>query len=235
MFASSGASVVLSDVNANELDEAVSSVAALGSPAVGITCDVTCGDQIRHLVKSAKKRFAKIDILVMCAGIMHTGDLATLDEKDWRRVIDINLTGSFLAVKEVGSTLVEQGSGAIVLFSSVAGRGGRPHAAHYSASKAGILSLTKSAAMAFAPKVSVNAVCPGVFLTPMWDHIMEEHEQLEGAGGGKRYLEKATAGCLLQRTGDPKELAAAVAFFASDAASYITGQALNVDGGIEMD
>jgi NAD(P)-dependent dehydrogenase (short-subunit alcohol dehydrogenase family) len=125
--------------------------------------------------------------------------------------------------------------GSIVTLASVAARSGRPDAAHYAASKSALLSLTKSAAMAYAPTVRVNAVCPGIFLTPMWEAILADREAEFGAGAGQAYLDEVLSRVPLKRVGVAVELANVVVFLLSDLSAYITGQAVNVDGGLEMD
>ena len=170
----------------------------------------------------------------MAAGVFDTEPFATLTEAAWRRIIDVDLTGSFLITQAAGNALVQSGGGSIVLFSSVAGRSGRPLAAHYAAAKAGVLSLTKSASAALAPTVRVNAVCPGLFRTPMWDQIIAERDELEGPGAGQNWLDEVTSASLLGRAGEFSELAKAITFLLSDEASFVTGQAINVDGGLEF-
>lgn len=174
------------------------------------------------------------DALIHAAGVVDNHEFLSLSTDAWRTMLEINLTAAFSLVRTLGGAMVSRGRGAIVLFSSVAGRGGRPLAAHYAASKAGVLSLTKSAAAALAPSVRVNAVCPGVILTRMWDEIIRQRDEQFGEGAGQEYLSQVLGRSCLGRAGELDEVADVALFLISEASSYVTGQALNVDGGLEM-
>lgn len=235
LLAQAGARVAISDIDADRLGAEADNLREGGADVVTLAADLSSAEGNQRLVRQAVDHLGRLDVLVACAGVMQTKPFLELTEADWRRMIDINLSGVFFLVQSAGAAMKEAGGGAIVLFSSVAGRSGRPLAAHYAAAKMGLLSLTKSAAMALAPTVRVNAICPGLFPTPMWDGIIADRARLFGESAGRQYFEQMVEASLLKRAGDPGEAAAAALFLASDAASYITGQALNVDGGIEMD
>jgi NAD(P)-dependent dehydrogenase (short-subunit alcohol dehydrogenase family) len=229
LLARLGARVVLSDLPGERLEQAAGILKVPYIPA-----DLSSAEAAQKLVAAVIEPTGQLDVLVACAGVMQTKPFLELTEEDWQRMLDINLSATFFLVQAAGRVMKASGGGAIVLFSSVAGHSGRPMAAHYAASKSALISLTKSAALALAPEVRVNAVCPGIFLTRMWDEIVRDRDLLMGPGAGQAYLEQVVQRTALGRPGKPEELARVVGFLASDAASYITGQAINVDGGLEL-
>lgn len=225
-----GASVVAQDRDEERLLTLAESWHGQVEPVVG---DLTQTTTVQRLVGAASE-MGGVDAVIHTAGIMETRPFLELTAESWRSLLDINLTASFTVVQVLGRALLDRGQGSIVLFSSVAGRSGRASAAHYAASKAGVLSLTKSAAIALGPKVRVNAVCPGVVLTRMWDGIISQRNEKWGPGSGQAYLDEVVEKSCLKRAGTLDEISDAAMFLISDASSYITGQALNVDGGLEM-
>ncbi|MGD8921663.1 MAG: 3-oxoacyl-[acyl-carrier-protein] reductase [Candidatus Zixiibacteriota bacterium] len=214
------ANVVISDLDQSWVDPVV---AELGERAAGFKADVTKADDIAALFDKVIERFGRVDIVVNNAGITKDGLMIRMDEKDWDAVLDINLKGAFLVTKTAGRIMMKQKYGRIVNISSVVGLMGNAGQANYSASKAGLIGLTKSSARELAPRgVTVNAVAPGFIDTEMTKKLPEAAR------------EAFMSQVILGRLGLPEDVAAAVVFLASDEASYITGQVVAVDGGLTM-
>jgi NAD(P)-dependent dehydrogenase (short-subunit alcohol dehydrogenase family) len=171
-LAHDGADIVVADMNLEGAGATAAEVRALGRQALEVQVNVSDPVQIQSAVDAAVEKFGRIDILVACAGIVQQKRMLDITEKDWDRVFAVNCKGLFFSNQIVAKQMVKQGGGAIVNMSSASGRGPRPIQAHYAASKAAVISITQTAAAALAANgVRVNAICPGIVETPMWDQI----------------------------------------------------------------
>jgi 3-oxoacyl-[acyl-carrier protein] reductase len=219
-FARAGAKVVVSDLDQASVDAVAQQI---GGGAIGVKADVTKAEDVAALVEKASQELGRIDIVVNNAGITRDTLMMRMSEADWDMVLDINLKGAFLVTKSVGRVMMKQRSGRIVNISSVVGLTGNAGQANYSASKAGLIGLTKSAAKELAPRgITVNAVAPGFIETDMTAAMPEAAREA--------FLQRV----LISRAGTADDVASAVLFLASDEAAYITGQVLTVDGGLTV-
>ncbi len=226
-----GDTVVLWDRDADALAAVAEEIGAAGGEARAATVDVADTEAVAKAVVEVADG-SELN-LVHAAGLMRTIPFEEIDEAEFDRLTRVNLRGTFFIVKAVAEAARRGAGGAIVLFSSIAGRKGRPLAAHYAASKAATISIAQSAAMRFGPEVRVNAVCPGVIDTPMNHQIAAERHELMGSAVDDPYpgLEETLA---LRRFGEPDDVARVVEFLLGDLSRYVTGQAINVDGGLEF-
>jgi 3-oxoacyl-[acyl-carrier protein] reductase len=223
-LAEQGANVALNyRASAQAAEAACRTVTALGVEAIAVEADVAQAADVERLVKSALDRFERIDILVNNAGIVRDGLLLRMSEDDWDAVLATNLRGAFLCTKAVLRGMVRQRSGRIIAISSVAGVMGNAGQANYAAAKAGLIGFTRSVAREVASRaITANVVAPGFIETDIWAAVSQEARE--------KFLGLVPLG----RPGSAEEVAGVVAFLASDRAAYITGQVLNVDGGMVM-
>jgi len=202
-------------------NEILSKVQDIGRKAILVKADVSDYSAVEALVKKVLVEFGKLDVLVNNAGVYPREFIDEISLKDWHDVIDINLTGIYNSCKHTVPLMKKQRSGSIINFSSVLGMMGSQHGLHYAASKAGVIGLTKSLAKELAPfNIRVNAIAPGAIETDILKN--------DTPGQRRKRLEQIPLG----RVGQPEEIAEVVAFLASDKASYITGETINVSGGL---
>ena len=220
-LANDGADLALCDVKVEWLEETANKVKALGRRVETYAMNVADGAAVGEAVNKVVADFSRIDVLVNNAGITRDTLLIRMSEEDWDAVLDINLKGAFLVTKAVVKFMMKQRSGAIVNIASVVGIMGNPGQANYTASKAGVIALTKTTAKELGSRnVRVNAVAPGFIRTAMTDKLAEPVKEA--------MLKMVPLG----RLGEPEDVAKAVAFLASDAAAYVNGQTLAVCGGM---
>ncbi len=233
-LAREGADVVAADLNPESAQGTAAEVQALGRKALPVRVDVSDVAQLQAMVDGAVANFGRIDILVACAGVIQIKKLLEVTERDWDRIFSVNCKGLFFTDQLVARQMVKQGGGVILNISSISGRGPRPTQVHYAASKAAVISITRSAAADLASRgIRVNALCPGIVETPMWDQI--DREAAEELGVPMGQLRQMRLGSIpLGRLETPEDVANAVAFLVSPDAGYITGQTINVDGGFQM-
>lgn len=234
-LATSGSIVVVADLNLDAARSTADEIRVGGGEALPLQVNVSDVDQIRAMVDTALRELGNIDVLVTCAGIAQAKDIFSIEEADWDAVFSVNAKGTFFTNQIVLKHMCERGSGSIVNMASIAGRGPRPMLLPYAASKAAVISITRSAAAAVGHHgVRVNAVCPGVIATPMWAKLSQD---LAGGAADKAddARRAAASRSFLPRDETAEDVANVVAFLVSEQGSYITGQSINVCGGIEMD
>jgi 3-oxoacyl-[acyl-carrier protein] reductase len=223
LLAQNGADISVSDVNLEKAEETAKEIQALGRRAIAIKVDVAKLDDVEKMVAATLSQFGQIDILINNAGIARDKLILRMTEEDWDAVLNINLKGTFNCTKSVVRHMSKQKSGKIVNIASVVGEMGNPGQGNYAASKAGVIGFTKTIAREFAQRgINVNAIAPGYIETPMTDALPEK---------AKEELKRLIP---MDRLGKPEDVAEAVLFLVSDGSSYITGQVLNVNGGIYM-
>ncbi|KPL22076.1 MAG: hypothetical protein AMJ75_08755 [Phycisphaerae bacterium SM1_79] len=246
-LAREGANLIIAEIDIKSAEQTAQEILNAGRIATAYSIDLANISRIQPMVEQVVNEFRRIDILVNAAGVVQTKPFLEITEDEWDQVLDTNLKGTVFCIQAVAAQMIKQipeevrqagkadrSYGKIVNFSSISGRRGRAFQTAYAASKAAIISVTQSAALAFrAYNINVNAIAPSVVLTPMWEQIDKDNVRILGKETGqsiKEFIERIPLG----RAGNPEDIAAAVAFLCSSDSDYITGQTLNVDGGFEM-
>ena len=222
LFAREGAKVVVADYVAEGGNETVRQISAAGGQAVFVQADVSKSADVQNMIGAAVRNYGCVDILFNNAGIEGpSAKLANLKEEDWDRVIAIDLTSVYLGMKYVIPEMIKQGGGVIISTASVAGLVGFQGSGAYAAAKAGVINLTRLAALEYADKnIRVNCICPGVIETPMVERVL-----------GGRPRERVVRSEPIGRLGRPEDIANAALFLASDESSFATGAPFIIDGG----
>jgi len=222
-FAKEGADIVIGDVNQSDAENTCREIEGLGRKTLPLVMDVTDFAKVEEAVNKILDKFGKVDILVNNAGITKDNLLLRMSDADWDAVIKVNLKGTFNCTKAVSRPMIKQRCGKIVNIASIIGIIGNPGQANYSASKAGIIALTKTAAKELASRnINVNAVAPGFIQTEMTAKLPEDLKL------------KMKQVIPMDKFGTPEDVAAVCLFLASESSSYITGQTIVVDGGMVM-
>lgn len=219
-----GANVVVTSRNLENLEKVKKEIEQLGREALAIPCDVTKPEDVKNMVEQTVDRFGKIDVLIAYAGMNILKPAEEYPYEDWKKIMDINVTGVFLCCREIGKVMIKQRRGKIINVSSVRGAYGLPrNYVGYCTSKGAVAMLTKQLACEWAKfNIQVNAIAPTVIGTPLTAHIMSDPE-----------LSKTMKSrILLGRWGYPDDLMGAIVYFASDASNFVTGQILFIDGGV---
>ncbi|MFC1621171.1 3-oxoacyl-[acyl-carrier-protein] reductase [Candidatus Omnitrophota bacterium] len=222
-LAREGANIALCDVNLEEAEKTAKEIRDLGRDCIALKADVTSLKDVQDMMDKILDKLSKLDILINNAGITKDGLVLRMSEQDWDKVIAVNLKGCFICTKVASRVMLKQRFGKIVNLASIIGIMGNIGQANYAASKAGIIGLTKSVAKELAPRgVSVNAIAPGFIKTEMTAKLPEDIQK------------KMLSFIPLGRFGEPKDVANLALFLSSENSSYITGQVIQIDGGMLM-
>lgn len=233
-FANEGANLVLC-ANEERVFDVSSRAREMDIKVLAVVADVSKKAEVVSLFERVEREFGTLDVSVHNAGIIKIARLAELSEEDWDQVVDINCKGVFMCCQAAAQLMIPRHSGRIINAASGQARQARAFTPHYAASKAGVVGITQSLAIELAPYgITVNAYCPGIISTDMWEYNDREWGRLLGGYGPGDYLKEAVGRIPLGRPGTPQEVAGLVTFLASDDANYITGQAIHVNGGSIM-
>jgi NAD(P)-dependent dehydrogenase (short-subunit alcohol dehydrogenase family) len=231
-FSKSGSTVVLLDKNESRLAEAAAELSAGGPLPYSAVVNIGRRAEVAEAMEKIVAKFGRVDVLINNAAVCQSKPMFELTEEDWDDVMDVNVKGVFFAIQSAAPHMPS--GGAVLNIASVAGRLGRPTLLHYAASKAAVISITRSAAVELSERgVRVNAIAPGMIDTDMF-HQLQQSWQARGEGERSPSAQPSFKSTLLGRPAKPSEIASVALFLCSDAASYVTGQTLNACGGIVM-
>jgi NAD(P)-dependent dehydrogenase (short-subunit alcohol dehydrogenase family) len=222
-FCKEGARVAIVGRQMDKLEKVVKEIKKKGGKALAVSGDVSSISDVDRMVSETVKKFGKLDILVNCAGILVSADLAHHTEDIWDDTIDINLKGSFLTTQRAVPEMLKQGKGKVIHIASIAGQIGFPNSTAYCASKGGIMGMTKAMAMELAPKkINVNCIAPGDVATPLNEHLLRQPEYLKARVDNTPY----------GRVGRVQDIAPGAVYLASDESDFANGLTLTIDGGL---
>lgn len=233
-FAREGANVVVADINPDEAEQTAREVRELGRGSLAVKVDVRSKEDVDDLVAKTIERFGAVDILMSNAGVSSMECVIDMPEERWDFNMDVNLKGTFLVTQAVAKQMIRQCSGRIICTASAAGKSGTPTQAHYNASKHGVIAYVKSLALELAPLgINVNSVCPGTVRTSMQEREAAWSAELRGGDAKPEDIkEEYVSFTPLGRLEEPEDVAKVAVFLASDYAAFMTGQAVNVTGGL---
>ena len=234
-FAKEGANVAIADISLDVAQELAKKIGRGGVKALAVRTDVTKKSDVDNLVSITLKEFGKIDILVNNAGVARDIMFVDIEEEDWDRVNDVNAKGVYLVTRAVVPHMIAAKYGKIVNISSMAGKEGFAGWDHYAASKFAVIGLTQALAKELGgSNINVNAVCPGPIRTPMWEGLLDARSKRQGLPREqihKGWIEQIP----LKRSPNPEDIANVVLFLSSEVSRNMTGEAINVNGGLRMD
>jgi NAD(P)-dependent dehydrogenase (short-subunit alcohol dehydrogenase family) len=234
-LAREGADVIVTDIDLTLAEETASAIREGGQNAHAMAVDVADLGQVEQIPSAAERVFdSPIEIMVNNAGVQQIKGALEVTPEDWDRVLNVNARGTLFGMQVAAKAMKERGRGTIINMASIMGRNGHPLYAHYAASKAAIISLTKSFALALAPyRIRVNSVGPGIVDTDLWELMDAQWAELEGLRKGEPKAQRIEQ-VPLKRAGTPEDVANAVAFLATDESDYITGECIHISGGSLM-
>ena len=233
-FASEGANLVLA-ANEDAILETAAELERAGANVVAERCDVTSKEQVERLFQRAVDAFGQVDVSIQNAGVITISKLEELSEADWDKIMDVNTKGVFLCCQAAAKHMVPRKSGRIINTASGQARRGFIYTPHYAASKFGVVGITQSLANELAPHgITVNAFCPGIIDTDMWAYNDAAWGKLMGDYKPGELMQEWVGNIPMKRVGKAGDVAGLVTFLASEDAAYITGQTINVDGGLFM-